>query len=423
MVAPVPEEEFTDTVPVEDTTDLMPSEDSDKPKPSSRPREEDLPAELISAIATSRVGQVRECSHNARCGPVNGNLGCHRAGGSCCSSSGWCGSSSAHCDNAQTEYSCNCEGWPTLAGGVSTYANGKCEPCNGVTCPAGQKKKTVTGHQFCPPTGCTATQCCETHVTDSRQCDGCTSEEKRQRQCSRTDGRCGPLFGHSKCNPGTSRWSALYCNEETGQCGNTPTDRDAQRSDKYDAGDCMTTDMPVKCYQMQHPSVKWEQGEQAGAFYYTGISQSQYRFKPVCLLSFGKMNERKVRYMCGDCSEVSCCPNTQGQNDQTWTTTTDANTCHVRDNHGFRKCKAADTNIAMRELSYKSEEQCIPTYMGSANIQEKCGDARPPPPPDCTNTARWTGCKGMIQKYGKANICTEGFVGCPCDCPWMGRLT
>merc|ERR1719162_223181 len=218
--------------------------------------------------------------------------------------------------------------------------------------------------------------------------------------------------GHSNCKPhgkyhGLPGWGTqpsntynhrIYC------CGQPST--------------ATSEDMPVKCYQLQHPSRKWEQGEQAGAFYYTGISASQYRFKPVCLLSFGKMNERKVRYMCGDCSEVSCCPNTLGQNDQTWTTTTDANTCSVRDNSGFRKCKAADTNINMRHLSYKSEEQCTPYYMGSANIQEKCGDARPPPPPDCTNAARLaSGCTWMIQKYGKANICTEGFVGCPCDCP------
>merc|ERR1712166_94155 len=218
--------------------------------------------------------------------------------------------------------------------------------------------------------------------------------------------------GHSNCKPhgkyhGLPGWGTqpsntynhrIYC------CGQPST--------------ATSEDMPVKCYQLQHPSRKWEQGEQAGAFYYTGISASQYTFKPVCLLSFGKMNERKVRYMCGDCSEVSCCPNTLGQNDQTWTTTTDANTCSVQDNSGFRKCKAADTNIAMRHLSYKSEEQCTPYYMGSANIQEKCGYVRPPPPPDCTNAARLaSGCTWMIQKYGKANICTEGFVGCPCDCP------
>jgi len=218
--------------------------------------------------------------------------------------------------------------------------------------------------------------------------------------------------GHSNCKPhgkyhGLPGWGTqpsntynhrIYC------CGQPST--------------ATSEDMPVKCYQTQHPSRKWEQGEQAGAFSYTGISASQYRFKPVCLLSFGKMNERKVRYMCGDCSEVSCCPNTLGQNDQTWTTTTDANTCSVRDNSGFRKCKAADTNVHMRHLSYKSEQQCIPSYIGSANIQEKCGYVRPPPPPDCTNAARLaSGCTWMIQKYGKANICTEGFVGCPCDCP------
>jgi hypothetical protein len=182
------------------------------------------------------------------------------------------------------------------------------------------------------------------------------------------------------------------------------------------------SDMPVKCYQLQLGNKDWKYELENGKAnnnvnHYTSTMGSVRIFKPHCLLSFGKMHERKVRYMCGDCSEVSCCPNALGQNDQTWTTTTDPSTCQVQYQSGYkRKCRAADTNIAMRESDYRSEEECTPTYMGSADIQEKCGDARPPPPVVECDAQKRAGCQSLIAALGKGYICSADYLPQDCNC-------
>jgi len=51
------------------------------------------------------------------------------------------------------------------------------------------------------------------------------------------DGRCGPLFDHSRCDNQRHSW-ALYCNEQNGWCGNTDAHRNAQASGKYDWNGC-----------------------------------------------------------------------------------------------------------------------------------------------------------------------------------------
>ena len=45
-------------------------------------------------------------------------------------------------------------------------------------------------------------------------------------------GRCGPKF-NARCNKRDASW-AVYCNTETGWCGDTDAFRDAQPEDIFD---------------------------------------------------------------------------------------------------------------------------------------------------------------------------------------------
>jgi len=46
-------------------------------------------------------------------------------------------------------------------------------------------------------------------------------------------GRCGPKYGHVRCNKAIDSWQ-VYCNEHNGWCGSTANHRDAHPSDEYD---------------------------------------------------------------------------------------------------------------------------------------------------------------------------------------------
>ena len=52
-------------------------------------------------------------------------------------------------------------------------------------------------------------------------------------ELSETVGRCGPVIDNGRCNRNKAYW-AVYCNIETGWCGDTSDFRDAQDEDIYD---------------------------------------------------------------------------------------------------------------------------------------------------------------------------------------------
>jgi len=76
---------------------------------------------------------------------------------------------------------------------------------------------------------------CETHYACPSTIPDGTLIIHRFARCPdvSTDGKCGPLYNHKTCSTHFDS-NALYCNEGSGECGNTAAHRDAQTSTKYD---------------------------------------------------------------------------------------------------------------------------------------------------------------------------------------------
>jgi len=97
---------------------------------------------------------------------------------------------------------------------------------------------------------------CETYYAcPSTETDG-TLAIHRFARCPNVskDGKCGPLHNDKTCST-HYRKNALYCNEDSGRCGNTAAHRDAQTSTKYDDSQLVGACRPrTECASMLDPS-------------------------------------------------------------------------------------------------------------------------------------------------------------------------
>jgi hypothetical protein len=140
---------------------------------------------------------------------------------------------------------------PWLAACVLLLLAGAC----GAACPAGQyAARTGTQHQSCgSESDCPSAQphCCgalcvcddgcgvrnSTVCTDSGLCDD-PSDVGNGTCAGGGVESCGPSYSNAVCGGGAGYLPnpsfAIYCNEDTGQCGNTDAHRDAQPSTAYD---------------------------------------------------------------------------------------------------------------------------------------------------------------------------------------------